>query len=93
MVEESARATLIVSGRVHGVFYRASTMEQAQQLGLMGWVKNIPDGNVEVVVEGRRHAIEELITWCKSGPPAARVDEVTTRWEEPAGEFRTFKIE
>ena len=93
MSEEITRANILVLGLVQGVFFRASTMEQAQQLGLLGWVKNIPDGSVEILVEGRRHAIEDLLTWCQSGPPLARVSDVIPRWESAQGEFETFRIE
>ena len=87
-----ARVGLIVSGRVQGVFYRATTMETAQRLGLAGWVRNLPGGEVEVVAEGRRDALEELVAWCGRGPAAARVDEVDARWSQPTGEFSTFRV-
>jgi len=93
MTDELTRANLIVLGRVQGVFFRASTLEQAQQLGLVGWVKNLPEGSVEIVAEGRRYAIEELVTWCRQGPPMAKVMDVLTRWEEATEEFQTFRIE
>ncbi len=92
MGDQSSRANLIVLGRVQGVFYRASTLEQAQQLGLVGWVMNLPDGSVEITVEGRRYAIEDLIAWCRQGPPASEVSEVIVRWEDPTEEFKTFRI-
>ena len=93
MSEEMTRANILDLGRVQGVFFRASTMEQAQQLGLLGWVKNSADGSVEILVEGRRHAIEDLLKWCQSGPPLAKVSDVITRWETVRGEFQTFRIE
>ena len=92
MGDQSSRANLIVLGQVQGVFYRVSTMEQAQQLGLVGSVMNLADGSVEITVEGRRYAIEDLISWCRQGPPASRVAEVIVRWEEPTDEFITFRI-
>ncbi len=92
MGNEASRANLIVLGQVQGVFYRASTMEQAQQLGLVGWVMNLSDGSVEITVEGRRYAIEDLIAWCRRGPPMSKVEEVIIRWEEPKAEFDTFRI-
>ena len=92
MGDQSSRANLIVLGQVQGVFYRVSTMEQAQQLGLVGSVMNLSDGSVEITVEGRRYAIEDLISWCRQGPPASRVAEVIVRWEEPTDEFTTFRI-
>jgi len=81
-----SRAHLLVSGRVQGVFYRASTARRARQLGLAGWVRNLPDGRVEAVFEGGRAAVEEAIAWCREGPPAARVTNVALTWEDVAGE-------
>ena len=65
-----------VSGRVQGVFFRASTCEQAQRLGLRGWVRNLPDGRVEVLAGGPDAAVLELCEWLRHGPPMARVSEV-----------------
>jgi len=65
-----------VVGRVQGVYYRAATAEQATRLQLDGWVKNLPDGSVEVVAAGDAAAIAELARWLWSGPPAARVSAV-----------------
>jgi acylphosphatase len=84
--------TILVSGRVQGVFYRASALEQAQSLNLTGWVKNLADGSVEVVAEGPRHALEGLVEWCRRGPPAAEVEDVSLRWGPHRAEFRTFLI-
>lgn len=92
MAEEMARVNLLVSGSVQGVFYRASTLEQAQSLGVTGWVKNLSDGSVEVMGEGSRYALEHLVSWCRQGPPAAEVDDVHARWQNYQGEFRTFMI-
>jgi acylphosphatase len=69
-------ARFIVSGRVQGVFFRASTREQAQRLGLSGHAKNLDDGSVEVVAAGDPEAIEALADWLRQGPPLARVDTV-----------------
>jgi acylphosphatase len=63
----------IVAGRVQGVYYRAATVEEAARLGLDGWVKNLPDGRVEVVAAGEPAAIAALVRWLWQGPPAARV--------------------
>lgn len=88
----AARATILVQGHVQGVFFRASAMEEAQSLGIAGYVKNLPDGGVEAVAEGNREQVEAFIAWCRRGPPSARVDEVKVHWEEPTGEFRTFTM-
>lgn len=65
-----------VSGRVQGVFYRASAHEEAQRLGVKGFVKNEPDGSVYIEAEGDDALLEDLIEWCKQGPPAAKVQNV-----------------
>jgi acylphosphatase len=86
------RAHLQISGRVQGVCYRASCREQAMRLGLLGEVRNLPDGDVEAVAEGPKARIEELIAWCRRGPPGAEVAGVQVRWSEPIGEFRSFRV-
>lgn len=75
-----------VSGRVQGVFYRATCARLARDKGLAGSVRNRGDGGVEVVFEGRADAVEEMVAWCRRGPDLARVDEVEVRDEEPQGE-------
>lgn len=83
---------LFVRGRVQGVYFRASTQREARRLGLTGWVRNRPDGSVEVVAEGEEVQIRELYGWAQKGPSAARVDRVETRWRSYTGEFPDFRI-
>ena len=64
----------------------------ARRLGITGWVRNLPDGRVEVTAEGDKSKLDELIEYCHSGPPGARVRRVEVEWEEYTGEFRGFKI-
>lgn len=92
MRSDIARVTILVTGKVQDVFFRASTLERAQGLGLVGWVMNLPDGAVEVVAEGPKYALEQLVEWCKEGPPAAEVEDVRTRYGDAVDEFRTFSI-
>jgi len=80
------RIRAIVSGRVQGVSYRASTAAKARQLGLAGWVKNRPDGSVELEAEGPPDQVGALVTWCHHGPPAARVDLVAVEELAPVGD-------
>lgn len=77
----SAAARFLISGKVQGVFFRASTREQAQRLGLRGHAKNLPDGRVEVLAAGEAAAIDALERWLRRGPPMARVETVR---REPA---------
>lgn len=67
---------LIVRGRVQGVGFRYATVEQGRRLGLDGWARNLPDGSVEVVAAGAPAAVDELVSWCRTGPPSARVASV-----------------
>jgi acylphosphatase len=86
------RVHIIIKGRVQGVFFRANTAEQADTLGLTGWVKNTFDGNVEAVFEGDEASVNEMVAWCRKGPPLARVTDVQITTEPYAGEFTTFSI-
>ncbi len=86
------RVRLLVSGRVQGVAFRQSTVDEARRLGVAGWVKNLPDGRVEAVVEGERSRVEALVAWCRRGPRLARVDGVAVTPEEPRGDAGPFDI-
>jgi len=88
---EAVRAHVYISGRVQGVFFRATTREQAERLGVAGWVRNLPDGRVEALFEGPRPAVEACLEWCHHGPPGARVTGVEVEWQQPRGE-RGFSI-
>ncbi|CAN7441802.1 acylphosphatase [Pseudoxanthomonas sp. LjRoot143] len=82
-----AGARFLVSGKVQGVFYRASTRERALDLGLSGRATNLPDGRVEVIAEGDAVALDALEAWLRLGPPAARVDAVVREaWTMPVNE-------
>jgi acylphosphatase len=89
---EIFRVHIYVSGHVQGVFFRAHTQEIAQRLNLVGWVKNLDDGRVEIVAEGSDNDLQKLIEWCWQGPPGARVDDVEIKYEEPTEEFKNFEI-
>lgn len=88
----TVRAHIYVEGMVQGVFYRANTVNKASSLGVVGWVRNTPDGGVEAIFEGEKDAVENVVEWCSEGPPGARVRNVNTTWEEPTGEFNGFSI-
>jgi len=84
---------LRVSGRVQGVFFRASALREAKRLGLTGWVRNLRGEGVELLAEGEEASIKDLIAWAQHGPSAARVDKVDVRWRSFGGEFFDFRIE
>lgn len=86
------RVQLIVRGRITGVFFRAATQREARRLGITGWVRNRPDGNVEILAEAEEDAIREMVSWAQHGPSAARVDDVDVRWRSYTGEFSDFRI-
>ena len=86
------RAHVFIKGRVQGVFFRQGTYEKAVELGISGWVRNLPDGRVEAVFEGEEEKINKIIQWAKEGPPIAKVEEVEIKWEKPTGEFDGFQI-
>ncbi|MGH7823697.1 MAG: acylphosphatase [Candidatus Binatia bacterium] len=90
--KDETRVHLQVEGRVQGVYFRASAAQQAQRLGLTGWVMNCPDGSVEIVAEGARAKLEELVAWCQQGPPGARVSNVAVMWADPKNNFHSFTI-
>lgn len=80
-----ARSRIVVQGRVQGVFYRESTRRVAEQLGLAGWVRNLPDGGVEAVFEGPEEAVVKAVAWARNGPPSAVVTSLVRTAEEPEG--------
>jgi acylphosphatase len=85
------RAHAVVTGRVQGVGFRYTTVDQARRLGVCGWVRNRPDGSVEVEVEGERAGVEALVRFLHRGPPGARVEDVVLRWEPHRGELGPFR--
>jgi acylphosphatase len=86
------RLSLLIYGRVQGVFFRASARREARQLGLTGWVKNRPDGRVEALLEGDEERVKEFLAWAHHGPSTARVEHIETRWRSYTGEFADFRI-
>jgi len=86
------RATLLISGRVQGVSFRHYTCQFAQSQGVSGWVRNLPSGEVEALLEGEPEAVRTVIDWCQHGPEIAQVAEVSVEWGEFRGEFSGFAI-
>lgn len=86
------RIHVYVSGRVQGVFFRAETERAARALNLAGWVRNLDDGRVEALFEGDDLSADQMLSWCHSGPPHARVESVESGEEPFAGNLTGFTI-
>ena len=80
------RRRVRVAGRVQGVWFRESCRDRALTAGVTGWIRNLDDGSVEGVLEGPPSAVDEMVAWCRQGPPRARVDGIDVVDEEPIGE-------
>ncbi len=91
-MKQKARIHILVSGLVQGVFFRANTKKVAKSLGLTGWVRNLADGRVEILAEGKKENLEKLKDWANHGPENARVERLTFKWLLYQGEFSDFKI-
>lgn len=91
-VMNNVRVRLVIGGRVQGVWFRDSTRMQATGLGVFGWVRNRPDGRVEVLAEGPEDRVNKLVAWCHHGPSHAHVTDVHETREAWQGEFDSFDI-
>jgi len=87
-----SRIHVLIYGRVQGVWFRASTKQKAEKLGITGWVRNTDDGNVEAIFEGFNKNIDEMISWCKVGPPLAKVENIKIEKQQPTNVFYNFSI-
>ena len=83
---------MAVRGRVQGVMFRDFTRQHARELGLSGYVRNLPDGSVEVVAEGPKEALLSLVRHISNGPPGARVENLEKDWTDTAGHYQGFSI-
>ncbi|HZN57183.1 MAG TPA: acylphosphatase [Planctomycetota bacterium] len=90
--DTTARAHVIVTGRVQGVGFRAAARSEAMALGLVGWVRNCDNGSVEAAAEGPRPKVEEWVGWCRRGPAFARVANVEVTWEEAKRNLDQFDV-
>ena len=86
------RFHVYISGVVQGVFFRHYAVERALELGVTGWIRNLPDGKVETVFEGEGGAVGRMIAFCRNGPPSAHVTKVELREENWTGEFKDFVV-
>ncbi len=89
---ETVRLRIVIEGIVQGVFFRATTIDESSKLGLTGWVKNRTDGRVEAVFEGDVDKIDQIVEWCKKGPPGAVVRNIETIWEQSTGDYDSFTM-
>lgn len=86
------RVHIVISGLVQGVFFRVNACNKARELGLTGWVRNLPTGEVEATAEGPRDALEKFAGWCRHGPECAHVDGTSIRWGAATGSEPGFHI-
>ncbi len=89
---EKVAVRVLISGKVQGVFFRDSAKKKADDLDIVGWIKNLEDGRVEALIEGDREKVESMIQWIKQGPENARVDKTEIIREKHHGSFKNFKI-
>jgi acylphosphatase len=90
---DQIRATLRIKGRVQGVFFRQSAKLEAVRLGLTGWIRNCPNGEVSATAEGASDRVSAFVAWCRIGPPHALVSEVEVRESAATGQFSEFQVE
>ena len=86
------RAHVILTGDVQGVFFRGTTRLEAERRGVTGWVRNRPDGSIEAVFEGESIAVEQIVNWCRTGPPRAEVENLDVEYSDYQGEFVRFSV-
>jgi acylphosphatase len=84
------RIHILVSGKVQGVFFRSSTKDKADDLGISGWIRNLIDGRVEAVFEGEKEDVDKMVEWCRKGPENARVTGIEVFMKEYKEEFKGF---
>ena len=83
---------VLISGIVQGVWFRAGTKDAAEEVGVKGWVRNLPDGKVEALFQGHPEKVQQAIDWCWKGSPGSRVDNVVVFKETPSAEVFSFEI-
>jgi acylphosphatase len=89
---DHVRVRVRLSGRVQGVGFRYATADEATRRGLAGWVRNLDSGDVEAVFEGPAPAVQDMLRWCREGPPGSFVREVQADWKEPCEGLAEFRI-
>ena len=89
---DTVEALVVVAGRVQGVYFRASTVDAALAAGVTGYVRNLPDGRVEALVQGERDRVEKVIAFMRQGPPGAFVTDVTIDRRVPTERYDGFRV-
>jgi acylphosphatase len=91
-MEPVTEAHVVVSGRVQGVFFRASTRDVASRFGVRGYVRNLPGRQVEAVLQGERSAVDKVIAFLREGPPGAVVTGFAVDWRDPVEPYEGFHV-
>jgi acylphosphatase len=91
-MKDFQEAHVVVSGRVQGIFFRASTREVANRCGVRGFVRNLPGHKVEAVLQGERALVEKVIAFLREGPPGAVVTDIAVDWRDPAETYEGFHV-
>ena len=91
-MEDRVKAHVYIYGDVQGVFFRRSAKIKAEELEVVGWVKNSDDGGVEVVCQGRKNNVNRFIAWCKKGPPLSKVKKIEVEWRKKLESLDNFEV-
>ena len=91
-MSEKIRAHVFVSGRVQGVSFRAAARNEAERLGVLGWIRNLPVNQVEIMIEGKEEQVKKMVDWARKGSIWAKVDDMSVEWGDFKGEFDFFEI-
>ncbi len=91
-MENATEAHVVVSGMVQGVFFRASMRDMARFCGVRGFVRNLPGGQVEAVLQGERGEVEKIVAFMREGPPGAVVETISVEWRDPAEPYEGFHV-
>lgn len=83
---------LFISGFVQGIGFRQFVKSHAQELGLTGWVKNTQDGGVEIIAQGKKESLDQLVMFCKKGPPLSKITDISARFENVRKPFSGFVV-
>ena len=86
------RIEIIIFGQVQGVFFRQGVKKEADEMGIVGSVKNMQDGSVKIIAEGKEENLEKLVEWCKAGTEFSQVKDIEVKWFDATGEFKNFEI-